>query len=174
MKYYPDSPDTNNKGELAVWHCLTQALSSVDEGEMFHHFAIYHQGGQYGHEIDIVVVLRHFGIWIFECKGMHIHNIREINGSTWLMNEWTSAEEKPAEQARAHLFALREWLKKLDPAQEQWLDQHMNFRVALPFITRAQWQEKGFHQTPVNDRVVLAEDLEPEALYRLISGQHVK
>ncbi|MBD2436156.1 RNA polymerase sigma factor RpoD [Nostoc sp. FACHB-110] len=161
MKFHPDDIFDAYQAEKAVWQKLKSAF--IDEqGEAFHCYQLFDKYGNLQREIDILIVHRQLGLWVIECKGCYINNIQTINGAEWKMKDWYEDWIKPVNQAQAQMFALKNHLqKRLDFCNSL----YFNFRVALPFISHEQWQNKGFANFPNTQGVVLiTEDFKPYTL----------
>ncbi|MBE9207125.1 RNA polymerase sigma factor RpoD [Nostoc sp. LEGE 06077] len=161
MKFHPNDISDAYQAEKAVWQKLKSAF--IDEqGEAFHCYQLFDKYGNLQREIDILIVHRQLGLWVIECKGCYINNIQTINGAEWKMKNWYEHWIKPVNQAQAQMFALKSHLRQ----QLEFCNSlYFNFRVALPFISHEQWQNKGFANFPNTQGVVLiAEDFKPYTL----------
>lgn len=160
MKFVSENLPDGNRGEQAVWERLQEAFSG-EEGVAYHRFPIYPRGESYGHEADVVLVLRSGDIFVIECKGCHIGQVNRIEGHRWHMQNWGRDTETPLRQARDQMFDLKNWFEAR-PGLEGALRFH--HAVALPFVQRAEWEACGFDRAPGNEGVRVAEDLSPQAL----------
>ncbi|AVH69721.1 RNA polymerase sigma factor RpoD [Nostoc sp. 'Lobaria pulmonaria (5183) cyanobiont'] len=162
MEFYPDNIfDANNNAEKEVWQQVKSAFRD-DSGEAFHCYQLFDRYGNLEREIDILIVHRQLGLWVIECKGCYINDIEAIKGAEWKMKNWYEDRIKPVNQAQYQMFALKNHLRKqLDFCASL----NLNFRVVIPFISQEQWQNKGFHNLPNIQGVVLTrEDLKPYTL----------
>ncbi len=159
MDFYPYDICDASRSEISVWQIIKTALRN-DPGVAFHRYQIFSKNGKLEREIDILIVHRYLGLWVIECKGCYIDNIESINGSEWRMKNWHKSAEKPVIQAQDQMFKIKNYLsEQLD------FDSllHFEFRVAIPFISREQWQLKGFHNRLNTRGVVLSrENLLPD------------
>ncbi len=155
MKFYPDNIfDTNNNAEKEVWQQVKSAFRD-NPGEAFHGYQLFDKYGNLEREIDILIVHRQLGIWVIECKGCYINDIEAIKGAEWKMKNWYEDRIKPVKQAQDQMFALKNHLRKqLDFCASL----NFNFRVAIPFISQEQWQNKGFYNLPNIQGVVLTKE----------------
>lgn len=164
MRFFPEEPNDENLSQQVVWSRLREAFGA-DEGVAYYEYPISFPDGFKRYALDAVLVLQHpggrFGAYVFETKGCRIHHINSIQGGDWLMDDWHSEREAPQRQVDHHKFAFSGVTKTLLGAGGG-LDT-IGF-VALPRITRAQWQNRGFDQLPGTGNVLLLEDLEPDAL----------
>jgi hypothetical protein len=160
MRFVPENLPDENLGEVEVWEQLKKTFRDED-GVAYHRFPIYRTGGLYGHEADIVLIFRDVGIFVVEVKGCRANNIERIEGHHWHMRNWTQELETPVKQARDQMFALKDWIDELSGLQNELRFYHV---VALPFVDRAEWNERGFNQASIEEAVLLADDLSPTAL----------
>lgn len=162
MEFYPENIfDANNNSEKAVWQQVKSAFKD-DPGMGFHRYQLFEKYGNLEREIDILIVHRQLGIWVIECKGCYIDNVQSINGCEWKMRTWYEDRIKPVIQAQDQMFALKKHLREqLDFCSSL----NFNFRVAVPFISQEQWQNKGFSNLPnIQGAVLIKEDLKPYTL----------
>ena len=160
MKFVPDNLSDDNRGEQAVWERLKEAFPS-EEGVAYHRFPIYRASESYGREADVVLAFRSGDVFVIECKGCGIDNIDRIEGHRWHMQSWVQKTETPLRQARDQMFALKDWFDAR-PGLEGTLRFH--HAVALPFVRRAEWEERGFDRASGSKGVRVKEDLSPRAL----------
>ncbi|MBG1264778.1 RNA polymerase sigma factor RpoD [Nostoc sp. BAE] len=155
MEFYPNNIfDTNNNAEKEVWQQVKSAFRD-DPGEAFHGYQLFDKYGNLEREIDIFIVHRQLGLWVIECKGCYINDIEAIKGAEWKMKNWYEDRIKPVKQAQDQMFALKNHLRKqLDFCASL----NFNFRVAIPFISQEQWQNKGFYNLPNIQGVVLTKE----------------
>ncbi|GGS37507.1 nuclease-related domain-containing protein [Deinococcus knuensis] len=164
MKFYPEDPNDENVSQLRVWTRLREAFTPY-EGVAYYEYPISFPDGFKRYALDALLVLRHddgrFGAYVFETKGCRTQNIAGIHGSEWVMQDWHSERESPQRQVDHHKFAFQKVTQALlgpDAALDV-----IGF-VALPRVTRAEWQARGFDRLPGVGNVLLQEDLEPGAL----------
>ena len=160
MRFVPENLPDENLGEVEVWEQLKKTFRN-ENGVAYHRFPIYRTGGLYGHEADIVLIFRDAGIFVVEVKGCRADNIERIEGHHWHMRNWTQEVETPVKQARDQMFALKDWIDELSGLQNELRFYHA---VALPFVHRAEWSERGFSRASIEEAVLLADDLSPAAL----------
>src|SRR5262249_42634564 len=95
-----------------------------------------------------------------ECKGCPIANVAAIHGHEWVMDDWHDEQETPLAQAEDQMFAVK---NRYEGRRETRGLLAFGFRVCLPFVTRDQWQERGFDRL-TGDAVLLREDLFPGSI----------
>lgn len=171
MEFYPYEPLDNNQGQHKVWESIKKAFKD-DQGVAYYRYPIFHKSGRLMREPDIVLLLREYGLWIFECKGYRINNIQEIQGHQWSMNNWHNEYETPVAQSEDQMFAIH---NRLNQSRETRNKVNCNFRVALPFITEEEWENSSFATLPSTEGVVLIkEQLTPIALRNYIDEHSQK
>lgn len=171
MEFYPYEPFDVNECQHKVWEWLKAAFKD-DEGVSYYRYPIFTKSGRLNREPDILILHQELGLWVIECKSYRIGNISGIQGHEWQLNEWYNERETPVAQAEDQMFALK---GKLDERKETRGKVKCNFRVALPNIKQKEWEEKGFHQFPSTEGVVLTyESLTPAALIKHITETATK
>src|SRR6056297_693885 len=165
MDFIPTNADYALPGidaELAVWNRLKGAFDASDDGVAYHQYPIVDKGGEtFDHEPDIVLLHRDLGLLVIEVKGYRIDHIDRIEGHTWYLRNISQSRSTPHQQARNQALFLRRFFTS-EPALSD-LDGcrvPVNTFVALPNITRAEWEGRGF-DGPAAPRTLLADDLTP-------------
>ncbi|AGB17410.1 DNA/RNA helicase, superfamily I [Halovivax ruber XH-70] len=168
MEFIPTTADESLPGidaELAVWERLKGAFDATDEGVAYHQYPIVDKGGEtFDHEPDIVLLHRDLGLLVIEVKGYRIDHIDRIEGHTWYLQNISQSRSTPHQQARNQALFLRRFFTS-EPALSD-LDGcrvPVNTFVALPNITRDEWEGRGF-DGPAAPRTLLSDDLTPVAL----------
>jgi superfamily I DNA and RNA helicase len=159
MEFHPFEALASNSSERHVWENLKEAFRG-DSGSAYFRHAIFARAGGRFREPDILLLHRELGLVCMECKGCRIENVGAILGAEWVMQNWREESETPLQQAEDQLFAVK---GRYDAQRETRDLLSFHFCVALPFITRAQWREKGFDQL-TGDFVLLKEDLYPTTI----------
>ncbi len=54
-------------------------------------YPIFTRTGRLNREPDILILHRKLGLWVIECKGCSIGNIKGIQGHEWQMSSWYSS-----------------------------------------------------------------------------------
>lgn len=168
MEFHPYEAFDNNKAQRKVWDWIKEVFKD-EPGVAYYRYPIFYRNGKLNREPDILILHRELGLWVIECKGCYIDNIASIQGHEWRMNRWHSEIETPVAQAEDQMFAIK---NKLTERRETRDSMALNFRVALPFVKRNEWESKGFDNFPSTQGVVLlAEDLKPKSFRdKLIEG----
>ncbi|UBV45529.1 exodeoxyribonuclease V subunit gamma (plasmid) [Deinococcus taeanensis] len=158
MRFYPENvpPKYNNENE--VWQ-VVKATMNTEEGAALHGYRIKRfSGKEYMYAADIVVLSRRLGAVIIECKGCSIQHIYQVRNTVWKMQNFYAETIRPIEQVEDQKYALMEQARKRGVAPEV-----VKYRtvVALPFITRMEWRERGFQEDSINENIAFQEDLTP-------------
>lgn len=167
MEFFPYEPFDKNEAQRRVWEWVKEAFKN-EEGVAYYRYPIFTKTGRLNREPDILILHRQLGLWVIECKGCFISNIKGIQGHEWQMNNWYREIDTPVAQAGDEMFAIQ---NKLTGRREtRSLITSFNFRVALPNIKRKEWESKGLHELPSTGGVVLLyEDLTPAALKKRLT-----
>lgn len=155
MRFYPESMAPEYKAESDVWDIVKDALKDED-GVAWHGYRLYRKGRSYSYAPDIFILSRRYGAIVIECKGCQINNIYAIHNTVWQMEDWYKSEITPVSQVESQKYEVQNLLK-----QKLQHPTRLRFRVmvALPFITHAEWADKGFAEEDAVKPVALAENL---------------
>jgi superfamily I DNA and RNA helicase len=171
MEFFPYEPLDNNECQHKVWEWLKSAFKD-DEGVAYYRYPIFSKTGRLNREPDILMLHQELGLWVIECKSYGISNISGIQGHEWQLNQWYNETETPVAQAGDQMFAIK---GKLEERRETRGKVNCNFRVALPNIKQKEWENKGFHQFPSTEGVVLTyESLTAAAIKKHITETAIK
>ena len=168
MEFIPTTADEDLPGidaELDVWERLKRAFDDGDDGVAYHQYPIVDKGGEkFDHEPDIVILHRELGLIVIEVKGYKIDHIDRIEGHTWHLRNVRQSRSTPNQQARNQAMFLRSFFTT-EPALSDLNGCRVpaNTFVALPNITRDEWEARGF-DGPAAPRTLLSDDLTPMAL----------
>jgi hypothetical protein len=160
MIFYPNDPLDDSIPQATVWKAVQQAFTH-EEGVAYYRFPISDAKGFALHEADILIALRHYGLFVLEVKGYCIHNITGIQGHVWQTQNWYTSEEHPLKQVMAQVFALKKWLPELPTTGGK---PYVQCAVALPFVTDAEWYNSPWHDLPTTQAVRSAGLLTPASL----------
>lgn len=152
------------RAEKIVWEAIKQAFRDR-ESVSYLHYPIF--GSRFGRkEPDILIFDRKFGVIIIEVKGIFIHQIKSIQGNQWNYQNYYTNQGNPYEQAESQMYALFDYIH-----QEVSLKNKISRRIfiALPFITREEWEEKGFSHLPSCPPIIFKNDLNERMLEKLES-----
>lgn len=153
MLFFPKSIIGANNSEKKLWEALKIALEQ-EPGVTYFGFRPRNRNGHIIKESDILILHQEFGICVIECKGCRIDRIKSINGEEWHMEEgngWYRKTMQPLTQAKDAMFAVvneLDYFIKYELNRSKPLKINNAHLVALPFITRQQWQDRGFDNLP--------------------------
>jgi len=170
MEFVWSDPSKTNYAEKELWNALKLALIN-DEGICYHRYPIF-SADRSRREPDILILHRKWGLYIIECKGFKIDNLESINGPVWKMRNWHSDQETPFTQAEDQMWAVIGKFKNESGLRRrrECIIQGHTF-VALPFIRKAEWSERGLDRSPASpNTLIFADDLEPEALSKRLQA----
>ncbi|MCS7030798.1 MAG: hypothetical protein NZL92_04635 [Gloeomargarita sp. SKYG116] len=149
QNYAPLLPNT---AEQKFWERLKDAYKT-ESCVAYFRYPIFTGAGHLRKEPDVVWVHRELGLWVFECRGCRIHNIAQVIGHEWQMQDWYREVETPTLQAEDGMYAIR---GKLEEHRQTRGLLTYHYRVVLPFVSRQEWQSRGLAYLPV---VLFDEDL---------------
>mgnify|MGYP006274862427 CR=1 FL=1 len=141
--------------EKTVWAAIQSAFAERT-CLAYWRYPIFSTVGGIRKEPDILLLDRALGMIIIEVKGLFIDQIQQITGHRWQYQNFYTSSGNPYQQAERQLFSLLNYcyrevsLKEAIPSR---------VLVALPQITRSQWQHRDFHQLPSQPPLLLAEHL---------------
>ncbi|SDX73224.1 UvrD-helicase domain-containing protein [Salimicrobium album] len=145
------------KAERKVWNAIQNYARNRD-CHTFMHFPLHKKGFKGFKEIDILTVDREHGLSVIEVKGISIEQIETIHGGEWHFNAgFYTDKANPFKQAVTQLDFLSNELE-----DEQLLFRRFSKRavIALPYITRKEWKNRGFHKKINIPPVLFKDDLE--------------
>jgi superfamily I DNA and RNA helicase len=170
-EYDTDAP--GSEAELEVWESLKDSFDSSDTGVAYYKYPIVDKsGGRFDQEPDFVIFHKELGLVIIECKGFEIDNIDRIDGYEWNLDGVSYERTTPSEKARQQGFHLRSFFDRrpelLDEQQNNVVN--VNWFVALPNISREEWESRGFHQIPSSPKVITGDEMSPQTFRDRIFG----
>lgn len=170
MRFVPSSI-TNEEApgadaEAKVFDRLRKTFSGDHDGIGFYKFPVVDRAGKrFDREPDFVILHKEYGLVIVEVKGYQIDHIDDIIGQTWLLKNISQDESHPFTQARDQGFFIQSHFSREAMLRDNRgnCKVPMNPIVALPNITREEWQKAGHDASP-STRVLLADDMTPASL----------
>ncbi len=156
------NPSQLTTNATAAERRVIEALNSCDvDGVGYFRFSLPRMSGPPIQEPDIVLVLRGGKLAIIEVKGCKIEDVVAIDGDAWIMlPDWPGGTERPRTQARGYALVLKEVLASRGVAA--WID----WRVALPFVSSADWRSRGFPDQ--GGAVLFGDEMTAEHLRRVL------
>lgn len=145
-----------SKAENIVWDAVNDAFYSR-ECIAYLNYPIFSRDFNSRKEPDIFILDKELGAIIIEVKGLKIDNIVAIQGHKWIYKDFYLDEGNPYQQAEQQMYSLIDCLK----GQQEGIGTKITKRivVALPYITRAEWEARGFHLLPSAPMVLLKDEL---------------
>lgn len=143
------------QSELKVWNAVKEYYAT-NSSFGFLHYPIFNKNHHGRKEIDILLVDRNTGISVIEVKGLYIDQIKSIKGHVWYYQNFYTEQSEPYSQAEGQMYKLGNEINKRLPFK----DISHRAVVALPRITRKDWEDRGFHQMIHNPPILFKEDIE--------------
>ena len=153
------------RGEYRVWERVQDGFSDRN-CLAYWRYPIFSPMGKARKEPDILICDRHLGVIIIEVKSLRIEQIKRISGHRWYYDKFYQKTGNPYQQAEAHLWAILDYCDR-----EPLLENKITARalVALPNITKEQWQAKRFSQNISSPPILFENNLRPSAIQQLVS-----
>ncbi|WP_210424161.1 DEAD/DEAH box helicase [Halorussus ruber] len=170
MRFISSERISNHSGAAAereVWERLKAAFGPEDTGVGYRRYPIVDRtAGDFDREADFLLFLQSVGLVVIECKGYQIDHVQRIEGEKWILRNTSQSSSAPHSQAFDHSTrVLQHFMKESDLCDRRRnCVVAANSLVALPNITREEWEARGFHEGPNAPPVLLADDLSPVAL----------
>ncbi|KAA0755209.1 DNA helicase UvrD [Bacillus sp. BF2-3] len=144
-----------SKAEGIVWESIKENFKER-ECLGYWNYPIFSADYSGRKEPDILLLDKELGINIIEVKGITIDQIVAIQGHKWVYQNFYMEEGNPYQQAENQMHSLMDWIKeKGDLANKL----SRRVLVALPYITKMEWEESGFGRLPSNPPILFKEDL---------------
>ena len=119
-------------------------------------YPIFSKTGENRKEPDTLIVDKELGIIIIEVKGIIIDQIDLIQGHLWKYQNFYKPEGNPYQQGENQLYALLGYCDREEIIRRQVKGRVI---VALPLISKKDWQERGFDRLPSCPPILFKEDL---------------
>jgi len=153
-------------GEKLVWDSIKDAFAKRN-CLGYWRYPIFLLEGNFRQEPDILIADYYLGLIVIEVKAIRIEQLVSIGGHRWQYRNFYTEYGNPYQQAERQLFALLEYSDR-----EPLLKKNITARaiVALPYITQAQWQARGFNKLPNSPPILFQEHLaDARSLINLIT-----
>ncbi|USK48035.1 ATP-dependent helicase [Bacillus sp. CMF12] len=144
-----------SKAEEMVWNAIKTAFKErYCLG--YWNYPIFAPGYNGRKEPDILLLDKLLGITIIEVKGIKINNLEGIHGHQWVYQSFYTEEGNPYQQAEGQMFSIMDWVR-----EKEGLDNKLTQRilVALPYITKLEWEDRGFDRLPSSPPILFKDDL---------------
>ena len=159
--------------EREVWNSFKTAFRDRDGVAYYRYPVVDKSGGRFDHEPDLLFLEQDIGLMVIEVKSYKIEHIEAINGATWELSGLRQDSSSPYSQARDQAFFVKSWFDREEDLRND--SGHckipVNFTVALPNITREEWEAAGLHEIPSTPRIITADDLSPQSLRDQLSKE---
>jgi superfamily I DNA/RNA helicase len=144
-----------SKAEGIVWEALKNAFKER-ECRGYWNYPIFSADYSSRKEPDILLLDKQFGVTIIEVKGITIDQIVSIQGHKWNYQNFYTEDGNPYQQAEDQLYSLMDWVR-----EKEGLADKLSRRVlvALPYITKSEWEQRGFDRLPSNPPILFQDDL---------------
>lgn len=119
-------------------------------------YPIFSRVGETRKEPDVLIADKELGLIVIEVKGIKIEQLKSISGHVWSFDNFYVNSANPYEQAENQLFAL---LAHVDMERSLRRKVHGKVLIALPFITRQEWANKGFDKLPSCPPVIFGDEM---------------
>ena len=157
------------QGEKLVWDSVKRAFETR-QCLAYWRYPIFSQDNKFRYEPDILIADRLLGLIVIEVKAIRIEQLVNIQGHCWQYTNFYTSTGNPYQQAENQLFALLSYSDR-----EPLLRKKVTAKaiIALPYITLAQWQQKGYHLLPNSPPILFAETLAlGKSIIDLIANAH--
>jgi len=161
MQFIWSDAEDENYIDRELWKYLKLALSD-DDGLSYHRYPIL-STDRSQREPDFLILHRDWGLFVINCIGCEIDNIREINDLVWEMEDWHSSQVNPLAQAEDQMWAVLGKFRKERSLRENRQDVIQgHIFIALPFVSRSEFREKGLDgATSSSATFLFADDFDP-------------
>ncbi len=127
--------------EQKVWDATKQAFTSR-ECIAYWRYPIFAQVGEKRKEPDILIADAQLGVALIKVLPITIEQLLQIEGEKWIIREdFPSSQVQPNAEIQVQLLALIAYCDR-DP--QLWRKVKGRVMIALPLITKEQWQQRGF------------------------------
>ena len=112
--------------------------------------------GEKRKEPDILMIDQHLGVLVIEVKGLRINQVTAIEGHRWSYTDFYEQFGSPYEQAENHLYSFLSYTDRKPNLRRRIAGRAV---VALPYISRREWEAKGFTEQLNNPPILFKDDL---------------
>ena len=165
MAQFITTEKVGGPGEAAeekVWEAVKRALPSRD-CLVYWRYPIF--GRQKFREPDILIADPEWGLVVIEVKGLRPEQILGIEGYRWRVTGYFGKDFiNPVEQGRSQVQFLLTLLERFPELRST----PGRVLVALPEVSRDDWEARGFDGFLSEQPVLLSEDLTPTRLLRAL------
>lgn len=146
---------SGGRAEQEVWQAVKAAFAGR-ECFGYWRYPVFSKTGETRKEPDILLVDRELGLVVIEVKGIKLHNLERVHGHRWQYRDFYEPYGFPYQQAENQLYQLLGYCDA-----EPLLRRRMRARalVALPYVTREEWEGRGLDRLPSSPPVLFRDDL---------------
>lgn len=170
ISYIPDGPGKDAEQRVVD---AVKPIVSKRQGIGYWHFPLVDRRNNV-RETDILILDPEWGVVVVEVKGIDISYMEGISGYQWFLKKPYYGETRmnPYEQARQQAQVIRERLKEHGPEELKRVP--VRVLVALPYITRSEWEMGGYDFLLSDTPILFGDELGPQALQRRIDGAPIE
>lgn len=155
------------ESEEIVWSRVKDAFSKRDILG-YSRYPLFYKVGERRKEPDILLLDKELGIIIIEVKGYTIDNIINIEPNNWTIKDSYDKTANPIAQAEDYLYSTK---AKFDMDRNLRGKVRGQYFVALPKISKSQWEKRGFNKIIDDTYIILEDDLGKVSLTNKILNQ---
>lgn len=152
------------KSEKKVWECVKEAFSDRT-CIAYWRYPIFSNIGETRKEPDVFILDKELGAIIIEVKGITIDQIKSISGHLWEYEDMYVKSGSPYEQAENQLYAVLAHCEREPILRRKVLGRAI---VALPLISRSEWQNRGFDKLACCPPIIFSDDIKKTNLINKI------
>ncbi len=153
---------SGEKSEEKVWEAVKETFN-LRECIAYWQYPIFSRTGESRKEPDILIVDRELGIIVIEVKSITINQILSVNGHQWELKDFYTTHISPYKQAENQLYSILGYCDREEIIRRQVQGKAI---VALPSITKAQWQSSGFDRLPNCPPIIFKDQLGKSSLLK--------
>ena len=142
-------------GEKQVWDVICETFASRN-CLGYWRYPIFSPSGRFRKEPDILIADADLGLIVIEVKSIRINQIVGIAGHRWEFRDFYTSRSNPYQQAENQLWALLEYGDREPSLQRQISGRAI---IALPLITKEQWQQRSFDKLPTSPPIIFQNHL---------------
>ncbi|MFW6358344.1 MAG: pentapeptide repeat-containing protein, partial [Chroococcales cyanobacterium] len=148
--------NAGESGEKSVWKAIQKAFENR-QCLGYWRYPIFSQEGKFRKEPDILIADQEFGLIVIEVKSITLDQIVSISGHQWEYRNFYTTRGNPYQQAENQVFAILDYCKREPILQNKVLARAL---LALPQISRKEWQGRGLEKLPSSPPILFKENLE--------------
>ncbi|WP_343339159.1 hypothetical protein TPELB_15130 [Terrisporobacter petrolearius] len=155
------------EAEEIVWTRVKDAFSKR-EVLGYSRYPLFSKIGERRKEPDILLLDKEYGVIIIEIKSYTIHNIKVVEPNLWEIENYSDITINPIAQAEDYLYSVKSKFEMDRNIRHQFRGKAF---VALPNITKDEWENKGFIEKIDTRMLLFKDDLTKSSLLEKINTQ---